>query len=479
MSRNKVTTTLHLSLEQTGTCCRASVFDNRGQLRALAEQSVHTFRGREQRVEHDPLELVQALIGVTHEACKQVGKQASIRNAGLATQRSSIVCWDRVTGEPLSNVISWQDRRATEQVAKLGKYQNLIRSKTGLVLSPHYGMGKLNWCLNNLSAVSDSLARGRLAFGPLASYLVSQLVKEKPLVVDPVNASRTLLLDLATLDWSEPLLDLFKIPEKALPKIVPTGHDYGILASTNQPIPLSVVTGEQSASMFSLGSPEPDIIYINLDSGAFIRQLSPRNPQIVEGLLTSILAKKQSDILYAIEGTVNGAGSALSIVADELDVDGNLLGENLGQWMTDCKQPPLFLNGVAGLGSPYWRPEFKSEMVGHGDKYAQLVAVAESIVFLIHRNIQTMSRRLEMPRKLVVTGDSAYPGICQKLANLSKIRVEKPKMQHGAARGLAFLCSESENWLPLGPATGYPVEEDVELCQRYSLWRQLVRAKLD
>ena len=473
------TTTLHLALDQSDAMSQALIFDNRGQLRAKAEAEVQTFRTQDQRVEHDAIEIAQTLASVTQEACKQVGKQASIRNAGLAAQRSSIVCWDRITGEPLSNVLSWRDRRARDHISSFGKYRNLIHRETGLMLSPHYGMGKLNWCLNHVPAVSESLARGRLAFGPLASFLTHRLVKEKPLLVDPANASRTLLLDLKKLTWSDPLLDLFKIPAKALPRCVPTRHEFGVLDFTHQPIPLRVVSGDQSAALFALGNPEPDVVYINLGSGGFVQQSCGTRPMILENLLTSVVYQSENQGHYAIEGTVNGCGSALRIVAEELGLNDEHLEDNLNEWLTTEDNPPLFLNGVTGLGSPYWQPSFKSEMVGKASKQAQLTAVAESIIFLIQRNLQELGRHLAEPKKLVVTGPMAYSGLCQKLANLSGIRVERPKMQDATARGLAFLCSGSEKWLPLGPATGFPVEQDDALRQRFGLWRQLVRAKLE
>ncbi len=473
------TTTLHLALDQSGSMSRALIFDSRGQLRAKAEQPVQTFRTHDQRVEHDPIEVVQALTAVTLEVCKQIGKQASIRNAGLAAQRSSIVCWDRITGEPLSNVLSWQDRRAADHISSFGKYRNLIHRETGLMLSPHYGMGKLSWCLNNVSAVSESLARGRLAFGPLASFLTHRLVKEKPLLVDPANASRSLLLDIKNLQWSEQLLDLFKIPVKALPRCAPTRHDFGVLDFTHQPIPLSVVSGDQPAALFALGNPEPDIVYLNLGTGGFLQQSCGNQPLILENLLTSIVYQSDKQGHYAIEGTVNGCGSAIKIVAQELGLEDDHLEDHLNEWLETQTNPPLFLNGVTGLGSPYWQPSFKSEMVGKASKQAQLVAVVESVVFLIQRNLQELGRHLVEPRKLVVTGPAAYSGLCQKLANLSGIRVERPKMQDATARGLAFLSSGSERWLPLGPATGFPPEEDADLRQRFSLWRQLVRSKLE
>ena len=471
--------TLHLSLNQEGPNSSAMVFDSRGQLRAQADCGIETFRSRDNHVEHDPVELVQSLTNAALDALSQMGKQACIRNAGLSTQRSSIVCWDRVTGEAISNVISWQDRRASDWVASKGSYQNLIHSQTGLVLSPHYGMSKLRWCLDNIATVSESFARGRLAWGPVASFLLHRLLKEHPLKIDPANASRTLVWDVTTRNWSEQLLDLFQLPPKPFPRCVPSQHDFGHLAFTNQAIPLSVTTGDRSAALFALGLPKDDVIYLDIGAGAFIQQPCGSKPLITPNLLTSIVFQDEREAHYVLEGTVNGAGSALRAKAEELSMNMDLVRAESETWLDEVKEPPLFLNGVSGLGSPYWEPKFSSEMVGKGSAKEQMVAVMESVVFLVNMNVKELAKHLPKPKKIIVTGDLAsMDGLCQMLANLSGIRVERPKLAQAAARGLAFLCANSDGWVPTGPAVGFPAQQDKSIEKRFALWRQLLRAKL-
>ena len=142
-------------------------------------------------------------------------RAAQIVSAGLATQRSSIVCWDRVTGQALSPVISWQDRRAHEWLARFAPHAEAIHATTGLMLSAHYGASKLRWCLDHLPAVAQAETEGRLAFGPLASFLIFRLTAEHTLAADPANAARTLLWNIQSLDWDEGLLHLFSIPVSA------------------------------------------------------------------------------------------------------------------------------------------------------------------------------------------------------------------------------------------------------------------------
>src|SRR5579859_3034288 len=173
-----------LTLDQGGHASRALVFDRRGRIAAAAECPIRTRRSGRARVEHAPQGIVRSMRTAAETALRKLPRAADVSSAALATQRSSIACWDRVDGRPLSPVISWQDRRAARRVAALAKHQEQVRALTGLVLSPHYGASKLAWCLEHLPAVRDAERRGRLAAGPLASFLLSGLLVEHPCLTD-------------------------------------------------------------------------------------------------------------------------------------------------------------------------------------------------------------------------------------------------------------------------------------------------------
>jgi glycerol kinase len=148
---------------------------------------------------------------------RPVVKQGRILSAGLATQRSSVLAWERGTGTALSPVLSWQDRRVEETLQSLAPHEADIRKITGLHLSPHYGAGKLQWLLSQQPGIAEACENRSLRMGPLASYLLHHLVKGGRELVDHANASRTLLWDLQTRDWNNSLLALFGIPRDVLP----------------------------------------------------------------------------------------------------------------------------------------------------------------------------------------------------------------------------------------------------------------------
>ncbi len=469
---------LFLALDQGGHASRALVFNQRGALLAKTLREVRVYSQPPDRVEQDPEELVSSLQQAAAEVVQSLGTRAeAIVSAGLATQRSSIVCWDKFTGEALSPVISWQDRRVQTWLALITAQTDEIHRLTGLRLSPHYGASKLRWCLDHLSPVKAALDQGRLAMGPLASFLLFRLLREKSLFADPANAARMLLWNLHTVDWDRHLLSLFSIPGEVLPPCVPTHYSFGTLGVGRQVIPLTIMTGDQSAALFAHGAPAPDAAYVNLGTGAFVQRTLDRPPDEAQGLLTSIVYRDARHTTYVLEGTVNGAGAALRWAEQELglaDMDGRL-----PEWLARQTEPPLFLNGVSGLGAPFWVAAFKSRFIGGGEPWQKAVAVAESIVFLLQANLEIMKKHSPPLARIVATGGLALNvGLCQRLADLSGLPVYRPVELEATARGTAFLSAEFPgSWPEEVPGTWFSPVANPALCRRYKdWWDEMTRA---
>jgi glycerol kinase len=431
----------HLAIDQGGHASRALVFDATGRLLGSAIREVRERRLRPGWVEQDPEELVGSIRAATAEVLRQVPASEFRVSSGMATQRSSIVCWNRRTGESLSPVLSWQDRRAHAWLAGLAGHAATIHRKTGLRLTAHYGASKLRWCLRNIDAVRQARRDGELLCGPLAAFLAFRLLDDHPTLVDPANAARTLLWNLHELDWDGDLLELFEVPREVLPDCVPTRHAYGALTSGGRRIPMSIVTGDQSAALFAHGFPDPATAYVNLGTGAFVQRVLGADPGSVPGLLTGVVLQDGDEVTWVIEGTVNGAGSALIRVAGELgvsDVDRQLSG-----WLERASDPPLFVNAVSGLGSPWWIADLESEFVGEGEPWEKMVAVAESVAFLVTVNVQCLQQHASNFDRILATGGLAWnDALCQRLADLGGLPVDRPAEYEATARGTAYLVAE-------------------------------------
>jgi glycerol kinase len=469
---------LFLTLDQGGSASRALVFDARGQERAAARIEVGDRRPRPGWVEQDPDEVVDSLRQVAVAALMQLDadERARVQACGLSTQRSSLVAWDRNTGAALSPVLSWQDTRAAAWLQAQALDTEAIRASTGLVPNAHYGLSKMRWCLDHLAAVGTAAAEGRLLIGPLAAFLAFRLLESRPARVDPANASRTLLLDLARGDWNEAMLARFAIERAWLPAIARSDADYGELALDGHRLPLRLLSGDQSTAAFAHGELRADAAYLNVGTGAFVFRATDQAPP--SRLLRSVVHWAEAP-QYVVEGTVNGAGSALAAFAQAQGIDDADLALEAA-WQDQGAGELVYLNGIGGLGSPDWRSDFPSRFVGEGTMERQLVAVAESIVFLIERNLaQLRTLGTRCTHVLASGGISRSDRFCQALADLSGLPLRRPAHCEATARGAAFLLAgRPGDWAAL-PQTEFDPRAAPALHARHRHWQQAMAEALD
>lgn len=466
-----------LAFDQGGHATRAFVVNAEGEILFRCYSDVDTRFAGDDIAEHDSAEMLNSLV----ECCRQTEaflEQAEVKvlAAGLATQRSSIVCWDRHNGQPLTPVISWQDRRNRLWMDTFADRDQDIHRITGLYSTAHYGVSKLKWCQQHLPAVEQAREQRRLAWGPLASFLLFHLLDEQPLLVDPVNASRTLLWSLREKDWSPELLQLFDMDKRDLPRCVDNEYPFGYLHLAGQRIPFRVLTGDQPAALFAGGSPDLDTISVNIGTGAFIQRLYEGDVDYAPRLLMSVVHKDSTDTLYALEGTVNGAGSAFVVVEEQMGMNPRVAQKGLPGWMDQATADPtfdlLYLNGVSGLGSPWWQADFGSRFVGTGSPEQKLVAVAESIVFMIAANLGEMQRFPGAAERISVTGGlSAVDPLCRRLADLSCLTVSRPDQEEATALGLAWLLlPDKGRWPATRQRDAFAPRPDEALQRRYQEW---------
>jgi glycerol kinase len=334
----------------------------------------------------------------------------------------------------------------------------------------------MRWCLDHLPAVRAAAASGDLAMGPLASYIVHRLLAGRPLVADPANASRTQLWDPAARDWSTPLLELFGVPRAALPACVTSRFAYGTLDTPAGPVPLTVVTGDQSAVPFAFGALDPEAAYVNVGTGAFVqRAIRDRLPEAPR-LLASVVWSDATGVDYMLEGTVNGAGSALEAFAAREGIELAPLLTALEN-RSDALDPPLFLNGVSGLGSPYWLSDFASGFVGEAGVEARALAVLESIAFLVRVNLEEMAPHGPPWRRIVVTGGLAASGLfCRRLASLAGVPVWRSREPEATARGLAWLVAAGPAGWGAAAGDDFLPAANAPLAARYRDWLDAMTA---
>lgn len=426
-----------LAIDQGTHASRAVVFNQQGEVVAHARQKIELLNISSTHIEQDAENILRSVEHVIEQVLDST--DVSIHHAALATQRSTLVAWDKVSGIPLAPAISWQDRRCADELLDVRHQHARIHQLTGLPVSPHYLGGKIRWLLKHNAEVNKARQQNTLMTGPLSSYLLFNLLKEKPYMVDHSNAARSLLFDLHIRDWSDELLQLFGIERELLPRCSPVIHPYGHLHYQN--IPISCVCGDQNAAIHAYGIPAADTAIINIGTGAFVLQAQGNSVCVLPNLLTGIASSTDTDTRYLLEGTVNGAGAALSaLVADWPDAS---IESSLPEWLNNIQDPPLYINGVGGLGSPWWHEHIDSRFIpDNQDPALQAVAVIESIVFLLQYNLDQFPQG-RLARIQVSGGLSILNGLCQRIADLSRLPVIRMQDTEATARGLAWLSLQT------------------------------------
>ena len=431
----------YLAIDQGTHASRAILYDHQGRQIAQARQNVAISRFDNGRVEQNPQEIVNSARAVINQVI--ASNPGSISACGIATQRSTVLAWHE-DGTPISPALSWQDVRGAALIEDLQIHEAEIRQISGLPLSPYYGASKLRWLLDWLADNHGKYDQLRLS--PLTSFMIFHLLETHPFTIDHGNAQRTQLMDLATLNWSPQLLEWFQVPETCLPQCSPICCEYGLLASTN--IPVLAVNGDQNAAFFGAGELPPDSVLINLGSGAFIlRDIGPA-PKSSPYQLTGIAYSDSRRTRYLREATINGAGNALDWAQTKWGI--KHLYQQLSYWLEQVKDPPVFINTIGGLGSPWWRDNLEPKFMGDDHEFTidrRVVAIVESIGFMIQANLELMNQEAPISKLYVSGGLANVDALCQLLANLTQLAVERLVESETTARGIAWLAAgRPEDW---------------------------------
>ena len=457
-----------LAIDQGTHASRAILYDANGKIIDSEWQSVELQRLSNGHIEQDALEILRSVEVCIEQLLQQIttSQRQQITQCGLATQRSTLVPCDE-SGQPIAAAISWQDTRATKLIETLLDKKQRIQNISGLPLSAHYGASKMCWLLDELlDQKRDQQQHSALRLLPLSSYLLKHLTRSDAFVVDPANAQRTQLMDVYTCDWSKELLDLYAIPKHVLPECVASCQHFGILLDTG--IPLTAANGDQNAALFAAGEPEANTAYINLGSGGFV--LYPTEEiQLQAPLLTSIGYTDAQTSRYFLEGTVNGAGTALNWIKEQYHKDD--WWEQLPQWLAEITEPPIFINSIGNIGSPWWYTDLESGFintdVSHNIEH-RAVAVVESILFLVLNNLDFMRESATSIRQLYLSGGvSQLEGLCQKLANLSQLPVIRFEARETTAKGIAWLAHSERPIWPHRTNRRFRPEIEPGLMERY------------
>ncbi|MFO1518235.1 MAG: glycerol kinase GlpK [bacterium] len=403
-------------------------------------------------VEHNPEEIWNCTLKTLFEALSEGPIDVSrIAGIGITNQRETTVVWERATGNPIHNAIVWQDRRTAPLCEKLKKkgLEKKFRQKTGLVLDPYFSGTKVKWLLDHVPHAHERAKKGELAFGTIDTFLVWKLTGGAAHVTDPSNASRTLLMNLKTLEWDPELLKILNVPHALLPKIASSSEIYGM---TNQVpglpdgIPVAGIAGDQQAALFGqacFGAGEAKCTY---GTGSFILlNTGKKAVHSKNKLLTTVAWKIGKETHYALEGSAFIAGAAVQWLRDGLKVIASASEiETLAASVPDS-HGVTFVPALVGLGAPYWNAQARGLISGltRATTQAHLArATLEGIAFLQHDILQAMTKDLGKKLKILKVdgGASANNLLMQFQSDILGVPLSRPKMIETTALGAAFLA---------------------------------------
>jgi glycerol kinase len=494
------------AVDQGTTSTRFMLFDHAGNEQGKYQLEHEQILPQSGWVEHNAVEIWERTVEVVKKVMEEKGLSLSdLAALGITNQRETAVVWDRTTGKPYYNAIVWQDTRTDKIASALerdGK-GDVIRQKAGLPPATYFSAGKVQWILENVDGVREAADKGDAVFGNTDSWLIWNLTGGTDgglHVTDPTNASRTMLMDLETLDWDDELISFFNIPRSMLPKIVPSSDPEGFgKVRADGPLGAEVaitgVLGDQQAATvgqvcFAVGEAKN-----TYGTGNFM--LLNTGEELVRskaGLLTTVCYQfAGSKPIYALEGSIAVTGSAIQWLRDQLGIIGDAAESETLAAQVDDNGDTYFVPAFSGLFAPYWRSDARGAIVGlsrFNNKSHIARAALEAICYQSRDVVEAMAKdsgvNLEV---LKVDGGVTANKLCMQLqADILGVPVSKPVVAETTALGAAYAAglavgfwkdtdelrtnwNEDERWTPAWD------EEKRE--KGYTGWKKAVERTLD
>jgi glycerol kinase len=440
-----------IAIDQGTTGSTVLVLDETLVLRGRGYQEFRQLYPRPGWVEHDPEDIWTSVVAALEAALRGIDPQ-SIAAIGVTNQRETTVLWDRKTTRAVHPAIVWQDRRTADRCAELlaAGVAPRVRELTGLPLDPYFSGTKLGWLLGNVPGARAAASAGKLAFGTVDSYLLWRLTGGAVHATDVTNASRTLLLDLRALAWSEEMRELFGVPQEVLPQVVASSGPVGVtrgVPGLPDGLPIAGLAGDQHAALFGQACFAPGDAKCTYGTGAFILMNTGDRPIASRaGLVTTVAWKLATgELRYALEGSAFIAGAAVQWLRDGLAFFSSATEIEALAGSVPDSAGVIVVPAFAGLGAPHWRPEARGAITGltRGTTRAHIArATLEGIALQNVDILRAMER--DAGHALTVLkvdgGASANNLLMQFQSDVLGVEISRPDLVETTALGAAFLA---------------------------------------
>jgi len=440
-----------LAIDQGTTSSRAIVFDAAGLPVASAQKELTQHYPADGWVEHDAEEIWRDVQSLMREAVAKAGLRGSdIAGIGITNQRETTVVWERDSGRPIHRAIVWQDRRTAETCRQkvADGLSHIVQQKTGLLIDSYFSATKIAWLLDHVPGARARAEKGELCFGTIDCYLLFRLTGGKVHATDATNASRTMLFNIVEQDWDELLLKIFNVPAAMLPKVMDCSGEFGVASVDilGHAVPVTGIAGDQQAATFGQACFQPGMVKSTYGTGCFaLVNIGAKPVQSNNRLLTTVAYRLNGQTTYALEGSIFVAGAAVKWLRDGLKiVDGAAETATLAAQVPE-NHGVYLVPAFVGLGAPYWDPDARAAILGltlDAGRAHIARATLESVGYQT-RDLTTAMKADGAPAPAAIRVDGgmvANDWLCQFLADMLDVAVERPRVIETTALGAAYLA---------------------------------------
>jgi glycerol kinase len=445
---------LILALDQGTTSTRAILFDATGGALADATRPLRQSYPADGWVEHDAEEIFSACVAVLRETMDRSGRDiAEVAAIGITNQRETVLIWDKATGRAIHPAIVWQDRRTADACERLrdAGYGERVTEITGLLLDPYFSGTKIAWILDHVTGARARAEAGELLCGTMDTWVIWRLTGGAVHATDATNASRTLVFDIEAQDWSQPMLELLKVPASLLPKVLDCADDYGVTTANllGREVPIRGVAGDQQAALMGQGCILSGQMKATYGTGCFMLINTGENRPVSRSrLLTTVAARIGGKTTYALEGSIFVAGAAIQWLGEGLGITG---GPRAAEALARAAKPDhgvVVVPAFTGLGAPWWDAGARGAIFGltRDAGLAEIAAATYDSCALQSRDL-IEAMRAEAPHAFgdeaqlrIDGGMSKSAWFSQRLADLTGMLVHRASYLETTALGAALFA---------------------------------------
>ena len=483
--------TVLIALDQGTTSTRTVAFDKDLNIIHSEQKEYPLLYPKDGWVEIEPNELmgsVYATIDPVIDVC------ADIVAMGITNQRETTVIWDTDSGQPIYNAIVWQDRRTADKCMQLKQagYEDVIRSKTGLLLDPYFSSTKISWILDNVDGARVKAEAGRLRFGTIDTYLLWQLSKGEIFKTDVTNASRTNLYNIHSRNWDDELLEIFNIPASMLPEVHSSDSNFGKFVRGNKEIQITGVIGDQQSALVGQRCFQPGQMKATFGTGCFLMvNTGNESLQSTSGLLNTLGYGISGEISYALEGSIFSAGTIIQWLRDNMEFFSNSQESIKFLDATGKSNDVLFVPGFTGIGAPHWNSEIRAAFYGITRDSTKTDMVTAAFKALIYQVMDIKDALkidgVEINGLSIDGGMAANSSFCQLLADFLGQEVQVPSSLESTAIGAAITAGLGSNFFSIDDlkaqqsknSTAYKPRDGIFDPRDLVEWKKFLRVLLD